>query len=63
MINLDLLDLFKNDIYIVRYAGSQVFKTCDLNTLKRFKKALNVMNINNYHIYKINISKEVDNNV
>ena len=58
MIKLDLKDLLKSKIYIVRYGGNQVYKTSNLNTLKRLLKALKTMNITNYHIYKLDISKE-----
>ncbi len=60
MIYLDLKDLLKKKVYIVKYANDQVFKTSNLNILKRLKKALKVMNINNYYVYKLYISKEVD---
>lgn len=59
MINLDLKDLLKKKIYIVRYGGKEHFKTSNLNTLKRLKRALKVLQITDYHIYKIEISKEV----
>lgn len=58
MIKLDLKDLLKSKIYIVRYGGNQVYKTSNLNTLKRLIKALKVMQIKEYHIYKLDISKE-----
>ena len=58
MIKLDLKDLLKKKIYIVRYGGKQYFKTSNLNTLKRLIKALKVMQIEDYHIYKLDISKE-----
>lgn len=58
MIKLDLRDLLRKKIYIVRYGGKQYFKTSNLNTLKRLIKALKVMQIEEYHIYKLDISKE-----
>lgn len=59
MINLELKDLLKKKIYIVRYGGKEHFKTSNLNTLKRLERALKVLQITDYHIYKIEISKEV----
>ena len=58
MIKLDLKDLLRKKIYIVRYGGKQYFKTSNLNTLKRLIKALKVMNIEDYYVYKLDISKE-----
>lgn len=59
MITLDLKDLLKNKVYIVRYGGKEHFKTNNLNTLRRLKRALNVLGIKDYHVYKINIEKVV----
>lgn len=59
MINLELKDLLKKQIYIIRYGGKEYFKTTNRNTLKRLERALKVLNITNYHVYKIDISKEV----
>ena len=59
MINLDLKDLLKKQIYVIRYGGKEYFKTTNKNTLNRLERALKVLNINNYHVYKIVISKEV----
>ena len=59
MITLDLRDLLKTKIYIIRYGGKEHFKTSNLNTLKRLVRALKVLGIKDYHIYKLDISKEV----
>lgn len=59
MITLDLKDLLKNKVYIVRYGGKEHYKTSNLNTLKRLERALKVLGIKDYHIYKINIEKVV----
>ena len=61
MFTLDLKDLKYKNIYIVRYGGKEHFKTNNLNTLRRLKRALNVLGIKDYHVYKINIEKVVKN--
>lgn len=63
MITLDLKDLLKGTLYVVRYGGKEHFKTTNKNTLKRLIRALNTLNIKDYHIYKISIGKEDVKNV
>lgn len=58
MINLNLNDLRRKKLYIIRYNDNQVFKTSNLNTLKRLKRALKIMQIKDYHLYTIDIRKE-----
>ena len=63
MIKLDLKDLLRKKIYIVRYGGKQYFKTSNLNTLKRLIKAIKPTQAKNsfidfpylYLIYKYDI--------
>lgn len=58
MINLDLKDLLKDKIYIVRYLGKQHFKTSSITQVQQLKKALKVLGITDYHIYVVNVRKE-----
>ena len=59
MLTFDLKDLRYKCLYVVRYGGKEHFKTNNLNTLRRLKRALNFLGIKDYHVYKINIEKVV----
>jgi len=58
MLNLEIRDLFRPQVYIIRYGGKQVYKTSSLAKVKQMLKALKILNIKEYYVYKIVIRKE-----